>query len=83
MKRNGNVYKTVIGLVSICRRAEWATTSWRTRSKRLEVNEMRMLRWMCAVTRRDNIRNEHIRGQQEWCKRPRKLQKNDTSGTTR
>ena len=38
----------------------WATT--RGREARLEVNEMRMLRWMCGVTRRDNIRNEHIRG---------------------
>ena len=38
----------------------WATT--RGQEARLEVNEMRMLRWMCGVTRRDKIRNEHIRG---------------------
>ena len=38
----------------------WATT--RGKKARLEVNEMRMLIWMCGVTRRDKIRNEHIRG---------------------
>ena len=38
----------------------WATT--RGQEARLEVNEMRMLRWMCGVTRRDKIRNENIRG---------------------
>ena len=38
----------------------WATT--RGQEARLEVNEMRMPRWMCRVTRRDTIRNEHIRG---------------------
>ena len=38
----------------------WATT--RGQEARLEVNEMRMLRWMCGVTRRDKIRNEPIRG---------------------
>ena len=30
--------------------------------KRLEVNEMKMLRWMCGVTKKDNIRNVHVRG---------------------
>ena len=38
----------------------WATT--RGQETRLDVNEMRMLRWMCGVTRRDNILNEHTRG---------------------
>ena len=38
----------------------WATT--KRQEKRIEVTEMRMLRWMCGVTRKDNIRNEHIRG---------------------
>ena len=30
--------------------------------KELEVAEMRMLRWMCAFTKLDKIRNERIRG---------------------
>ena len=38
----------------------WATT--KRQEKRIEVTEMRMLRWMCRVTRKDKIRNEHIRG---------------------
>ena len=30
--------------------------------RRLDVNEMRTLRWMCGVTRRIQIRKEHMRG---------------------
>ncbi len=60
MKLKGNVYKTVVRPAMLNGTETWAIT--RGQEARLEVNEMRMLRWMCGVTRRDNIRNEHIRG---------------------
>ena len=60
MKLEGKVYKTVVRPALLYGAETWVTT--RGQEARLEVNEMRMLRWMCGVTRRDNIRNEHIRG---------------------
>ena len=60
MKLKGMVYKTVVRPALLNGAETWATT--RGQEARLEVNEMSMLRWMCGVTRRDAIRNEHIIG---------------------
>ena len=42
---------------------KWSTT--KSQENRLEVNEMRMLRWMFGVTRKDKVRNEHVRASVE------------------
>ena len=61
LKLNGNVDKTVVRPALLYGAETWATT--RGQEARLEVNEMKVLICMCCgVTRRDNIRNKHIRG---------------------
>ena len=54
------LYKTVIRPAMLYGVETWATT--KRQHKRIEVTEMSMLRWMCGVTGKDKIRNEHIRG---------------------
>ena len=69
----GKVYKTVVRPALLYGAETWARM--RGQEARLEVNETRMLRWMCGVTRRDKIRNEHIHRDNK--SGARKLQKND------
>ena len=56
----GKIYKTAVRPAMLYGSETWAVK--RTQEKRMNVAEMRMLRWMCGVTRRDRVRNEHIRG---------------------
>ena len=58
--------------------ATWATP--KGQESRVEVNEMRMLKWMCGVTRRDKIRNEHVSGTRV-VQASNKMTENDSSGT--
>ena len=54
-------------------RAEtWALK--KAQENKLEVAEMRMLRWMCGVTKLDKIRNERIRGTTKVGKITKKVQ---------
>ena len=43
----------------------YSTEAWNTTEKELErfgTQEMKMLRWMAGVTRKDRIRNEYVKG---------------------
>ena len=56
----------------------WALT--KAQEKKFEVAEMRMLRWMCGVTKLDKIRNERIRRTTKVGKSQRKSRKGGWSG---
>ena len=75
MKLKGNVYKTVVRQALLYGVETWATTTGQYAL--LEVNEMMMLRWMCGVTRRDNIRNDNIIGTTRVVQASKKIIEND------
>ncbi|KAI5742912.1 hypothetical protein M8J77_012557 [Diaphorina citri] len=56
LKMKGKVYRTVVRPAMIYGAETWAVKM--VHEKRLEVAEMRILRWSCGVTRLDKIRNE-------------------------
>ena len=66
VKLKGTVYRTVVRPAMLYGVETWATI-------KRQVNEMRMLRWMCGVTRKDKIRNEHIRGTTKVVQASRKI----------
>ena len=71
VKLKGKVYRTVVRPAMLYGAETWETT--KRQESRIEVNEMRMLRWMCGVTRKDKIRNEHIRGTTKVVQASRKI----------
>ena len=79
VKLKGKVYKTVVRPALLYGAETWATT--RGQEARLEVNEARMLTWMCGVTMRDNIRNEHIRGTTRVVQPSKKITEQRLNGT--
>ena len=66
----GKPLQTVVRPALLYGTETWATTRG-SRSTTIEVNDMRMLRWMCGVTRRDKVRKGHIRGTTRVVKKKR------------
>ena len=60
LRVKGKVYKTVVGPAMMYVAETWAVK--KAQEKKLDVAEMRMLRWMSGVTKLDRTRNEIIRG---------------------
>ena len=60
LRVKGKVYKTVLRPIIMYGAETWAVK--KAQEKKLDVAEMRMLRWMSGVTKLDRIRNERIRG---------------------
>ena len=56
----GKLYKTVVRPAMMYGAETWAVK--KPQEKKLDVAEMRMLRWMSGVTTLDRIWNERIRG---------------------
>ena len=72
LKLNGKFHKTVIRPAILY--GTEAASMKKTEEKKMDVAEMRMLRWMSGVTREDRIRNEYIRGSTKVVEISKKVQ---------
>ena len=72
LRIKGKVYKSVVRPAMMYGAETWALK--KIHEKRLEVAEMRMLRWSCGVTRLDRIRNEVIRNKIKVTEVSKKIQ---------
>lgn len=72
VRAKGKMYKTVVRPAMMYGAETWPLKKMQER--RLDVAEMRMLRFMCGVTRMDKIRNERIRGTVKVTEVSRKVQ---------
>ena len=72
VKLKGQVYKTAVRPAMTYCSETWPMK--RSLEKKINVVEMRMLRWMTGITRRDRIRNEYVRGTTKVTEVSRKVQ---------
>ena len=75
MNINGKVYRSVVRSALMYGADTWALK--KAQENKLEVADMRMLRWMCGVTKLDKIRNERIRGTTKVGEITKKVQENE------
>ena len=60
LRKKGKIYKSVVRPALMYSSETWPIT--KAQERKLEVAEMKMLRWMCGITRRDRVRNDYTRG---------------------
>ena len=72
IKTKGKIYKTCVRPAAMYGSETWPLK--KAEENKLNSNEMRMLRWMSGVTKRDMIRNERIRGTTKVTEISKKIQ---------
>ena len=60
VKLTWKIYRTVVSAPLLYGTETWSTT--KSKENGLGESDMRLLRWICGVTKKDKIRNEHVRG---------------------